>query len=68
MLNSSPRANCTICVPFDKAGSVYQAECPRGYRRQLDNIIKNGRERLGVKLFPPEQKGGDRKSIDSDPY
>lgn len=55
MLNSSPRANCTICVPFDKAGSVYQAECPLGYRRQLDNIIEKHPE-----LFPPDIKNGYR--------
>jgi hypothetical protein len=41
MVGPSPRANCTICVPFGKAASAYQAECPQIYRRQLDDIIKD---------------------------
>jgi len=40
MVSTAPKTNCTICVPFDKAGSAYQAECPQSYRRQLDDIIK----------------------------
>ncbi|MCI5208406.1 MAG: hypothetical protein D3910_06340 [Candidatus Electrothrix sp. ATG2] len=55
MVNSSPRANCTICVPFDKAGPIYQVECPQGYRRQLDDLIKKYPE-----LFPPDIKNGYR--------
>ncbi|MCI5136886.1 MAG: hypothetical protein D3922_00380 [Candidatus Electrothrix sp. AR1] len=37
------------------AGSIYQAECPLGYRRQLDDIIKKHPE-----LFPPDIKNGYR--------
>jgi len=55
MANSSPRANCTICVPSDEAGSVYQVECPQEYRRRLDNIIRKYPE-----IFPPDITKGYR--------
>ncbi|MCI5210307.1 MAG: hypothetical protein D3910_16300, partial [Candidatus Electrothrix sp. ATG2] len=55
MVSSAPRANCTICVPFDKAGYAYQAECPLRYRCQLDDIIKKYPE-----LFPSEIRNGYR--------
>ena len=55
MVSPVPRANCTICVPFGKARSIYQAECPQSYRRQLDDIIKEHPE-----LFPPDIINGYR--------
>ncbi|MCI5147994.1 MAG: hypothetical protein D3916_01055, partial [Candidatus Electrothrix sp. MAN1_4] len=55
MSESAQRANCTICIPFNKQKSAYQAECPKAFRCQLNEIIKKHPE-----LFPPEIKNGYR--------
>ncbi|MCI5139220.1 MAG: hypothetical protein D3922_12575 [Candidatus Electrothrix sp. AR1] len=53
MVKSAPRANCTICVPFDNAKYTYFAECPKGYRDKFNAVIERYPE-----LFPPEIQNG----------
>lgn len=53
MTKASPRANCTICVPFQKETYSSTVDFLPEYRQQLNDFIS-----LYPEIFPPEIQNG----------